>query len=59
MLADTIYTAAWDGERWAAYDTRGEVCAIADTFAEAADSIRARQRAGFIAPGPVHRRAAA
>lgn len=57
MDRETVYTVAGDEKHgFAAYDTYGFLMAAGETFAACCDSIRNRQRSGWLAAGPIHRR---
>lgn len=57
MPAETVYTICGTPEDgYGAYNLVGELCAAAETFAACSDSIRNRQRSGWLAPGAIHRR---
>ena len=57
MRSEQVYTVGEDPDYggFVAYDLRGELCGAGTTFAECVDSIRNRQRSGWLSPGPIVR----
>ena len=57
MAQEQVYTIGGDPEQgYAAYDLMGRLCGAGETFGECVDSIRNRQRSGWLTPGPIYRR---
>ena len=54
---ETVYTIAGNADDgFAAYDLHGRLCGAGETFAACVDSVRNRQRSGWLAAGPIFRR---
>lgn len=55
-MLEQVYTiAGTPDDGYAGYDLRGELCGAGATFGQCVDSIRGRQRSGWLAPGPILR----
>lgn len=56
MAQEQVYTVAGSVDAgYAAYNLYGELCAAAETFGGCCDSVRNRQRSGWLTPGPIFR----
>lgn len=57
MDRETVYTIAGSpDDGYAAYDLLGRLAAAGETFGQCVDSLRNRQRSGWLAPGAIHKR---